>query len=228
MRLARMNPQEWRGIFPMNELKVLRPHIGLSQEQGRHGTRTWFARADSAGRNAAERATGIRQHLCVHPSCCRGIRGHDSRPGGRSAHLRTQAAFVVSGCLPGRYGADVEKELPEVDLWLPLEEEFNWAEKIDAALQRNTHEQARLLSTGPSYAYLKIGEGCSHRCDFCTIPFIRGDARSTPPDQLVAEAGACSRPEQRNSFWLRRIRLFTERPGAGKRIGAACGQTGRS
>jgi len=46
----------------------------------------------------------------------------------------------------------------------------------------------RLLSTGPSYAWLKIGEGCRHRCSFCTIPSIRGPHRSISADFLVPEA----------------------------------------
>ena len=46
----------------------------------------------------------------------------------------------------------------------------------------------RLLSTGPSYAWLKIGEGCRHRCSFCTIPSIRGRHRSISSDFLVPEA----------------------------------------
>ena len=48
----------------------------------------------------------------------------------------------------------------------------------------------RLLSTGPSYAWLKIGEGCRHACAFCTIPSIRGGLRSTPADALKEEARA--------------------------------------
>ena len=46
----------------------------------------------------------------------------------------------------------------------------------------------RLLSTGPSYAWLKIGEGCRHRCSFCTIPSIRGRHRSVSSELLVPEA----------------------------------------
>ncbi len=49
---------------------------------------------------------------------------------------------------------------------------------------------ARLLSTGPAYAWLKISDGCRHACSFCTIPSIRGAMRSTPADFLAAEARA--------------------------------------
>ena len=46
------------------------------------------------------------------------------------------------------------------------------------------------MSTGPSYAWLKIGEGCRHRCSFCTIPSIRGKNRSAPAEELIREARA--------------------------------------
>ena len=46
----------------------------------------------------------------------------------------------------------------------------------------------RLLSTGPSYAWLKVGEGCRHKCAFCTIPSIRGPLRSVPAADLREEA----------------------------------------
>lgn len=49
-------------------------------------------------------------------------------------------------------------------------------------------QAGRLLSTGPSYAWLKIGEGCRHRCSFCTIPSIRGRYRSVDANFLVPEA----------------------------------------
>lgn len=58
------------------------------------------------------------------------------------------------------------------------------------ALKLKHVEPGRLLSTGPSYAWLKIGEGCRHRCSFCTIPSIRGAYVSAPADALEAEAQA--------------------------------------
>ncbi len=45
------------------------------------------------------------------------------------------------------------------------------------------------MSTGPSYAWLKISDGCDHACSFCTIPVIRGKFRSSPADLLAREAG---------------------------------------
>jgi ribosomal protein S12 methylthiotransferase len=45
----------------------------------------------------------------------------------------------------------------------------------------------RVLSTPPSYAYVKIAEGCDHRCGFCIIPRLRGPYRSRPVSDIVEE-----------------------------------------
>lgn len=99
--------------------------------------------------------------------------------------------LAVAGCLPGRYGiADLRSELPEVDLWLHTDDIDNWAEQLCGALRLNVPAHGRLLSTGPSYAWLKIGEGCRHNCSFCAIPSIRGRYTSEALDRLVTEAAA--------------------------------------
>ena len=107
--------------------------------------------------------------------------------------LRRRPLLAVAGCMVGRYGvAELAKELPEVDLWLPTEDLARWPALVRAALghaeAQETPAEGRLLSTGPSYAWLKVGEGCRHHCAFCTIPSIRGALRSTPQEALLAEA----------------------------------------
>lgn len=98
--------------------------------------------------------------------------------------------LAVAGCLVGRYGgAELGAELPEVDLWLPNQDIDTWAERLARAIGLQAPAVAgRLLSTGPSYAWLKISDGCRHNCSFCTIPSIRGVHRSTPAQVLEAEA----------------------------------------
>ena len=99
--------------------------------------------------------------------------------------------LAVAGCLPGRYGiADLAAELPEVDLWLHTDDIDTWAVQLSHALGLNAPAPGRLLSTGPSYAWLKIGEGCRHNCSFCAIPSIRGKYASEEADKLVTEASA--------------------------------------
>lgn len=103
--------------------------------------------------------------------------------------LESRPLLAVGGCLPGRYGmAELARELPEVDLWLHTDDIGAWPERVAVALGLDGPVPGRLLSTGPSYAWLKIGEGCRHHCSFCTIPSIRGRHRSAPADDLEAEA----------------------------------------
>lgn len=110
--------------------------------------------------------------------------------------------LVVAGCLPGRFGVgSLNGEIPEVDLWLATSDMERWPEMVMNAL-KSSHWQGspdlqglstgpgRVLSTGPSYAWLKISEGCGQSCSFCTIPMIRGKVRSSTADDLVAEARA--------------------------------------
>ena len=102
-----------------------------------------------------------------------------------------RGVLAVTGCLVSRYGADLASELPEVDLWLSTRELDRWPERVFQALGRPLAQGAghgRRLSTGPGWAYLKISEGCSHGCAFCTIPFIRGPHVSRPRQELLAEA----------------------------------------
>ena len=46
----------------------------------------------------------------------------------------------------------------------------------------------RSVTTGGHFAYLKIAEGCNKRCTYCIIPYIRGNYRSVPMDELVTSA----------------------------------------
>ncbi|MCR5814278.1 MAG: 30S ribosomal protein S12 methylthiotransferase RimO [Desulfovibrio sp.] len=108
------------------------------------------------------------------------------------SNLKKRPFFAVGGCLVGRYGAkELAKEIPEVDLWLESSDLEHWPERLSQALLgQSAGKGGRLLSTGPSYAWLKIGEGCRHRCAFCTIPDIRGPLKSSASHALLAEADA--------------------------------------
>jgi len=110
--------------------------------------------------------------------------------------------LVVAGCLPQRYGAELARELPEVDLFLGTGDFPGIAahlERLGEGPRRTPAVQvgkplylmdasvARRVSTA-FYSYLKIAEGCSNRCAYCVIPSIRGPFRSRPMDDIVAEA----------------------------------------
>lgn len=101
--------------------------------------------------------------------------------------------IVVTGCLVERYLKQLKKEIPEVDLWIPIKDYpiFNQRlEELDNSVKETTglDYHYRMLSTGPVTAYLRIGEGCSNHCSYCAIPLIRGEYRSRPLDEIIKEA----------------------------------------
>ncbi|WP_457621432.1 30S ribosomal protein S12 methylthiotransferase RimO [Persephonella sp.] len=97
--------------------------------------------------------------------------------------------IVVTGCLVERYKKDLEKEIPEVDMFIDLKEELLIPEKLGIKTDSFTSPyQKRLLTTPKHTAYLKISEGCDHTCGFCAIPLIRGKHRSRTIDDIVKEA----------------------------------------
>ncbi|SDB29842.1 SSU ribosomal protein S12P methylthiotransferase [Desulfonatronum thiosulfatophilum] len=106
--------------------------------------------------------------------------------------LSPRPLLVVAGCLVSRYGSELRTAIPEVDLWLAVEEERELRARLrpmaDFELPAQDLPTLRALSTKPVFAYLKIGEGCNHRCHFCTIPSIRGPRRSMGLDAVVREA----------------------------------------
>jgi len=104
---------------------------------------------------------------------------------------------VVAGCLVQRYGADLPRRFPEIDLWVGLNELLSIPELLRRHVRLSLTAppchlpgagNPRLLSTPRHYAYLKIADGCDNRCSYCTIPAIRGRFRSRPIPDLIAEA----------------------------------------
>ena len=108
--------------------------------------------------------------------------------------------LFVAGCLVQRYGYKLRKELPEVDGWigtgeihrvgLLLNQEQNREKLVHIGVPTflADHTTPRVLSTPFYTAYLKISEGCSHKCTYCIIPKLRGPFRSRTVDSLVREA----------------------------------------
>ena len=113
--------------------------------------------------------------------------------------------IVVSGCLSQRYPEDILKELPEVDAVLGTAHYGDIVEvvtKLVAELDNSDAEKINLTSgkggfshlvsdreiSTEAFAWLKIGEGCLHRCSFCAIPLIRGTFVSRPMEDIIEEA----------------------------------------
>ncbi len=114
---------------------------------------------------------------------------------------RPGVRLVVAGCLVQRYQQDLPELLPEVDLFVGVNDFPDLAALLAAGPVAGRGRLAcrrpwldygqvwpRRLTTPFYSAYLKIAEGCSHRCTFCTIPGIRGPYRSRPLATLLAEA----------------------------------------
>lgn len=108
--------------------------------------------------------------------------------------------LVVTGCMVQRYGASLEGELPEVDHFLGTGEYHRIADVlrerdgstarsfVDVPMYIHDEMAPRVNSWSKCSAYLKISEGCNHRCSFCIIPQLRGKLRSRTIASLVAEA----------------------------------------
>ena len=99
---------------------------------------------------------------------------------------------IVTGCLAQRYKEDLKKQIPEVDAFLTANENKDICQIIeklyDVASSKPKNEIGRIFTSRGSYAYLKIADGCSNACSYCTIPRIKGRYVSFPMDDIVDEA----------------------------------------
>lgn len=119
---------------------------------------------------------------------------------------RKSRKVVVAGCLPQRSPEETKKNHPDVDLFLGLDDvasigtmvnnllrkmpTMNTIQKEDLPVYLYDENTPRLLVTPSHYAYIKISEGCNHKCSFCAIPTFRGTLRSRTIDSVKKEAQA--------------------------------------
>jgi len=123
--------------------------------------------------------------------------------------------LVVTGCLAQRYAPTLLEDIPEIDALMgtaDLDRIVEVCDTLTAAPSTHTARRwprrrpveprvwlgdppylydadtPRILSTPAHYAYVKVAEGCSYRCSFCSIPAMRGDQRSRPIESIVQEA----------------------------------------
>jgi len=114
--------------------------------------------------------------------------------------------LVVAGCLSQRYPEELAKELPEVDLFIGTGEVPRVAEILREHEANNgrrqyiglpsylyDHATPRQRSTPSHSAFLKVSEGCDHKCAFCIIPRLRGPHRSRAIDSVVQETALLAR-----------------------------------
>ena len=112
--------------------------------------------------------------------------------------------LVVSGCLSERYSHDLAEEMPEVDLFLGVNEYDRISEIFDEHFAKGAGSESRevvshcypkvlsklprKLEDNPYSCTIKIAEGCNNRCAYCVIPDIRGGYRSKKFEDIISEA----------------------------------------
>lgn len=108
-------------------------------------------------------------------------------------------ALIVMGCLVERYKEELEKAIPEVDLFIKFSEYDDMCAKLEELLEQKSYSKIkdynrlenyidRVITTGNKTVYLRIAEGCSNRCTYCTIPYIRGPLKSRKIEDILEEA----------------------------------------
>lgn len=108
--------------------------------------------------------------------------------------------IIVTGCLAQRHKEEIAQEIPEVDAVIGIGANGKILEVIDEVMATTELVESfppqselpldgqRILTTPEHWAYLKIADGCSNRCTYCTIPSIRGDMRSRKMENILEEA----------------------------------------
>ena len=105
---------------------------------------------------------------------------------GKCKHL------IVTGCLAKRYKSQIEKEFPEVDLVIGVDEYNNidkiFSEYFSKEIKTKLEFKDRIVSSVFPTAYLRISDGCNNNCHYCAIPLIRGKLKSRKIEDIVDEA----------------------------------------
>ncbi len=97
-----------------------------------------------------------------------------------------QAALVVAGCMPARYGSDLELELSEARAFVPCSREDDIVEVVESlgVLPVDSQVDNDFPIEGSTFAYVKISDGCNRWCSYCTIPLIRGRYHSFAYEEI--------------------------------------------
>ena len=133
------------------------------------------------------------------------LEAHQQRVSARNPDQK----LIVSGCMSQRFAGELQESLPEVDLFIGLDQVKQLGSIVEDLLSSGSAENPRSLplpqffKTRPTYipdydtprfrltpphsAFLKIAEGCNHPCSFCVIPQMRGKHRSRSPGSIVSE-----------------------------------------
>ena len=111
-------------------------------------------------------------------------------------------ALIVTGCLAERYAKEIAEQIPEVDAVIGTNAYDEIVSVIHEVMEGHKtsvkkplnglpkNYAGRTLTTGGHFAHLKIAEGCDKHCTYCVIPSIRGNYRSVPMEDILAEAAS--------------------------------------
>ncbi len=108
------------------------------------------------------------------------------------AVISGESKVIVAGCMPARYGTDLESELAEASAFVPCAREDHIVSTVDALVNRSDLAPETFgtftpkVSFGP-FAYVKISDGCDRFCSYCTIPYIRGRYHSFTYERIYDE-----------------------------------------
>lgn len=118
---------------------------------------------------------------------------------------------IAAGCYVERDRASLQKQFPEIDIWTGVSDFDKIAQMIEGQPVQSSsscylydHTAPRRLSTPPTWAYVKISEGCSHECAFCAIPLIKGPYQSRSIPSITEEV------EQLAAKGIREINLISQ------------------
>lgn len=100
--------------------------------------------------------------------------------------------IIVTGCLVQRYYDDLVKQIPEVDLWVPIRDYYKIGELLENLFSDKFEHHClsslrRVISTLKHLAYVRISDGCNNCCAYCAIPLIRGKFKSRNPYEIIDE-----------------------------------------
>lgn len=200
----------------MKRAKGSRPAVGfisLGCPKNQVDLELMLSRADDAGFALAteiEQADAIVINTCAFIEAAQAEADEAIREALQQKQGGRCRAVIVAGCLPQYLQERRHEAYPEVDAWLTPDNPGTIGEVLSRLLGEHPDEElaeperfalpsfladaadGRVLSTPPSLAYVKIADGCNHRCRFCIIPELRGRYRSRPVDDVLTEVRALS------------------------------------
>lgn len=118
--------------------------------------------------------------------------------------LTGRPRIIVAGCMPQIFLPQLQRKFPEVDAFVGIADIETLVNTIEAVTREKISEPLAYIQPEPSvqiekhiprhqlqrshYSFLRIADGCDHRCSFCIIPKIKGRYRSVRKEILIAEA----------------------------------------